>query len=82
METVKLNNDLECPVIGIGTYMLSPGRNDLTAERVRCGQRCAVRCHSLMNKAVKGTDCFEKEHKNENDISDILNHAVSSCCFF
>ena len=24
METVKLNNDLECPVIGIGTYMLSP----------------------------------------------------------
>ena len=24
METVKLNNDLECPVIGIGTFMLSP----------------------------------------------------------
>ena len=24
METVQLNNDLECPVIGIGTFMLSP----------------------------------------------------------
>ena len=24
METVKLNNNLDCPVIGIGTYMLSP----------------------------------------------------------
>ena len=24
MEIIKLNNGLECPVIGIGTYMLSP----------------------------------------------------------
>ena len=24
METLKLNNSLECPVIGIGTFMLSP----------------------------------------------------------
>lgn len=24
MENIKLNNGLECPVIGIGTYMLSP----------------------------------------------------------
>lgn len=24
METIKLNNGLECPVVGIGTFMLSP----------------------------------------------------------
>lgn len=24
MEKIRLNNNLECPVIGIGTYMLSP----------------------------------------------------------
>ena len=24
METLKLNNGMECPVIGIGTFMLSP----------------------------------------------------------
>ncbi|MBQ7714437.1 MAG: aldo/keto reductase, partial [Clostridia bacterium] len=29
METIKLNNGIECPVIGIGTYMLKP----LDAER-------------------------------------------------
>ena len=24
METIKLNNGLSCPVVGIGTFMLSP----------------------------------------------------------
>ena len=24
MEMIKLNNNLECPVVGIGTFMLSP----------------------------------------------------------
>lgn len=24
MEKIRLNNNIECPVIGIGTYMLSP----------------------------------------------------------
>ena len=24
MENVKLNNGLECPVVGIGTFMLTP----------------------------------------------------------
>ncbi len=24
MEKIKLNNDLECPIIGLGTFMLSP----------------------------------------------------------
>ena len=24
MQTIKLNNGIECPVIGLGTFMLSP----------------------------------------------------------
>ena len=38
METIRLNNGLECPVIGIGTFMLSPAEAENSVrEALRMG---------------------------------------------
>lgn len=34
MENIILNNNLECPVIGIGTFMLSLWRRKTVSERL------------------------------------------------
>ena len=40
METIKLNNGLTCPVIGIGTFMLSPAdAENSVREALRMGYR-------------------------------------------
>ena len=38
METIRLNNGLECPVIGLGTFMLSPAEAENSVrEALRMG---------------------------------------------
>ena len=38
MQTIKLNNNLECPALGLGTYMLSPDEAyNSTLEALKMG---------------------------------------------
>ena len=40
MQTIKLNNGIECPVIGLGTFMLSPADAQKSArEALKMGYR-------------------------------------------
>lgn len=40
MENIVLNNKLECPVVGIGTYMLSPAdAENSVREALKMGYR-------------------------------------------
>ena len=40
MESIKLNNSLECPVIGIGTFMLAPAdAENSVREALKMGYR-------------------------------------------
>ena len=43
MEFLTLNNNLECPVVGIGTYMLSPAdAENSVREALKMGYRASV----------------------------------------
>ena len=40
MENIVLNNKLECPVVGIGTFMLSPADAEVSVrEALKMGYR-------------------------------------------
>ena len=43
MEHVTLNNKLECPVVGIGTFMLSPvDAENSVREALKMGQTASI----------------------------------------
>ncbi len=55
METVKLNNDLECPVIGIGTYMLSPAdAENSVREALKMGYSLVDTANAYVNERAVG----------------------------
>ena len=66
METVKLNNDLECPVIGIGTYMLSPAdAENSVREALKMGYSLVDTANAYVNERAVGrgmkASCVKRE---------------------
>ena len=66
MEYVTLNNKLECPVVGIGTFMLSPAdAENSVRETLKMGYRLIDTANAYVNeravgRGMKGTHCYEK----------------------
>lgn len=55
METVKLNNNLECPSIGIGTFMLSPAdAENSVREALKMGYRLIDTANAYVNERAVG----------------------------
>ena len=55
MENVKLNNGLECPVIGIGTFMLSPAEAENSVrEALKMGYRLVDTANAYVNERAVG----------------------------
>ena len=55
MENVKLNNGLECPVIGIGTFMLSPAdAENSVREALKMGYRLIDTANAYVNERAVG----------------------------
>ena len=55
METIKLNNGLTCPVIGIGTFMLSPAdAENSVREALNMGYRLIDTANAYVNERAVG----------------------------
>ena len=55
MELVKLNNSIECPVIGIGTFMLSPAdAENSVREALKLGYRLIDTANAYVNERAVG----------------------------
>ena len=55
MEDVKLNNGIECPVIGIGTFMLSPDdAENSVREALKMGYRLVDTANAYVNERAVG----------------------------
>ena len=55
MESIKLNNGLECPVIGIGTFMLSPAdAQNSVREALKMGYRLIDTANAYVNERAVG----------------------------
>ena len=55
MESIKLNNGLECPVIGIGTFMLSPAdAQNSVREALKMGYRLIDTANAYVNERAAG----------------------------
>ena len=55
MEKIQLNNGLECPVIGIGTFMLSPAdAQNSVREALRMGYRLIDTANAYVNERAVG----------------------------
>ncbi|MCR5456722.1 MAG: aldo/keto reductase [Clostridiales bacterium] len=55
MEIVRLNNNLECPVVGIGTYMLSPtDAENSVREALKMGYRLIDTANAYVNERAVG----------------------------
>ena len=55
METMKLNNNLECPVIGIGTFMLTPQDAEKSVrEALKMGYRMVDTANAYVNERAVG----------------------------
>ncbi len=55
METIRLNNGLDCPVIGIGTYMLSPAEAENSVrEALRMGYSLVDTANAYVNERAVG----------------------------
>ena len=55
METIKLNNGIECPVIGLGTFMLSPAdAQKSTREALKMGYRLIDTANAYVNERAVG----------------------------
>ena len=50
MQTIKLNNEITCPVIGLGTFMLSPAdAQNSTREALKMGYRLIDTANAYVN---------------------------------
>ena len=55
MEMIKLNNGIECPVVGIGTFMLSPAdAENSTREALKMGYRLVDTANAYVNERAVG----------------------------
>ena len=55
MQTIKLNNGIECPVIGLGTFMLSPvDAQNSTREALKMGYRLIDTANAYVNERAVG----------------------------
>lgn len=55
METIKLNNGITCPVIGLGTFMLSPAdAQNSTREALKMGYRLIDTANAYVNERAVG----------------------------
>lgn len=55
MQTIKLNNGIECPVIGLGTFMLSPAdTQNSTREALKMGYRLIDTANAYVNERAVG----------------------------
>ena len=55
METIELNNGLECPVIGIGTFMLAPAdAQNSVREALKMGYRLVDTANAYVNERAVG----------------------------
>ena len=67
MHTIKLNNGIECPVIGLGTFMLSPAdAQKSTREALKMGYRLIDTANAYVNeravgRGIKESDVARKE---------------------
>ena len=66
METIRLNNGLECPVIGIGTFMLSPAEAENSVrEALRMGYSLVDTANAYVNeravgRGIKDSECYKR----------------------
>lgn len=55
MQTIKLNNGITCPVIGLGTFMLSPAdAQNSTREALKMGYRLIDTANAYVNEHAVG----------------------------
>ena len=55
MQTIKLNNRITCPVIGLGTFMLSPAdAQNSTREALKMGYRLIDTANAYVNERAVG----------------------------
>ena len=55
MESIRLNNGLQCPVIGIGTFMFSPGEAENSVrEALKMGYRLIDTANAYVNERAVG----------------------------
>ena len=67
METILLNNKLECPVIGIGTFMLSPkDAENSVREALKMGYSLIDTANAYVNERAVGRGMKESGVKREN----------------
>ena len=66
METIKLNNGLTCPVVGIGTFMLSPAdAENSVREALNMGYRLIDTANAYVNERAVGRGMKESKVKRE-----------------
>ena len=66
METIRLNNGLTCPVIGIGTFMLSPAdAENSVREALNMGYRLIDTANAYVNERSVGRGMKESDVKRE-----------------
>ena len=55
MQTIKLNNGIDCPVVGLGTFMLSPADAQKSArEALKIGYRLIDTANAYVNERAVG----------------------------
>jgi len=55
MQTIKLNNEITCPVIGLGTFILSPAdAQNSTREALKMGYRLIDTANAYVNERAVG----------------------------
>jgi diketogulonate reductase-like aldo/keto reductase len=66
METIRLNNGLTCPVVGIGTFMLSPAdAENSVREALKMGYRLIDTANAYVNERAVGRGMKESNVKRE-----------------
>ena len=66
METIKLNNGIECPVIGIGTFMLKPSdAQNSVREALKMGYSLVDTANAYVNECAVGRGIKESGLKRE-----------------
>ena len=66
METIKLNNGIECPVIGIGTFMLTPAdAQNSVRKALKMGYSLVDTANAYVNERAVGRGIKESGLKRE-----------------
>lgn len=66
METIRLNNEIVCPVVGIGTFMLSPkDAENSVREALKMGYRLIDTANAYVNERAVGRGMRDSGVKRE-----------------